>query len=306
MKKRQHLFAVALICAACACAQAQQRSGPSRTPARGAEADYDKELDRLFDAGDRLEDDGKWDEAVKLYRRATELRPKSSDAFVRLGDAYMGAGKWIEARAAYQQATALDDRNADAFYALGRAYNDMGEHGNAFKPLVRAIQLDPEFAEAHYGIGYAYLYTDQYERAIPFLRSALRLKPDYAEAVYALALVYAHLGNSPALEEQRGRLAALDPSLSKELERELRDLGTQLGAAGGRTEKPPIRKKALLDALKINGLTTNELVKFVRERGVDFRMSAEDEEELRAAGARPALIEAVRSGYRARGATPPE
>jgi hypothetical protein len=68
--------------------------------------------------------------------------------------------------------------------------------------------------------------------------------------------------------------------------------------ANSETAKPPIKKDALFDALRIKGLTTTELVTLVKERGVDFQMTSEDEKELRAAGARPALIEAIRGSHR--------
>jgi hypothetical protein len=60
----------------------------------------------------------------------------------------------------------------------------------------------------------------------------------------------------------------------------------------------PIKKKALLDVLKTNVVPTTRLVQEVERRGVDFKMVAADESEIRAAGGRPELIEAVRANYR--------
>jgi hypothetical protein len=65
--------------------------------------------------------------------------------------------------------------------------------------------------------------------------------------------------------------------------------------------KRPISKNGLIEALKINGLTTKELIRSVLRRGVAFQMTPSDEEDLRAAGARDALILAIRySNYRSR------
>ena len=63
-------------------------------------------------------------------------------------------------------------------------------------------------------------------------------------------------------------------------------------------QKPPIKKTGLVKALEINGLSTKEIVDIIRERGVDFRVTPEVEQELRKAGARPELIEAARQNYR--------
>jgi hypothetical protein len=77
---------------------------------------------------------------------------------------------------------------------------------------------------------------------------------------------------------------------------------------GGLAEsKKPISKKGLLEAIRLNGLSTSELIDRVQERGVNFQMTDDDARELQQAGARPELIEAVRANYRAEtgGSNPP-
>ncbi|MBV9927950.1 MAG: hypothetical protein JOZ96_23220 [Acidobacteria bacterium] len=69
------------------------------------------------------------------------------------------------------------------------------------------------------------------------------------------------------------------------------------GAASTQTKKP-ITKQGLVNAVKINGLTTQELIQQIQRRGVDFEMSAADESDLQAVGARPEVIEAARNNYR--------
>jgi hypothetical protein len=62
--------------------------------------------------------------------------------------------------------------------------------------------------------------------------------------------------------------------------------------------KKPITKAGLINSVRINGLTTRELVQQIERRGVDFEMTAADEGDLRVAGARPEVIEAARTHYR--------
>jgi hypothetical protein len=75
-----------------------------------------------------------------------------------------------------------------------------------------------------------------------------------------------------------------------------------LAGASAQTKKP-ITKQGLVNAVKINGLTTQELVQQIERRGVDFEMTASDETDLRGVGARPEIIEAARSNYRPAAAT---
>jgi len=68
--------------------------------------------------------------------------------------------------------------------------------------------------------------------------------------------------------------------------------------AQARQSQRPIKLKGLVDAVKINGLSTAELVQQIERRGVDFEMNASAESELRGVGARPEVIEAARVNYR--------
>ena len=70
------------------------------------------------------------------------------------------------------------------------------------------------------------------------------------------------------------------------------------GSAATQTGKRPIKKQGLIDAVKINSLSTRELVQQIERRGVTFEMTPEIEAQLRAVGARPEVIEAARANYR--------
>ncbi|MET0622906.1 MAG: hypothetical protein ABW250_08000 [Pyrinomonadaceae bacterium] len=68
--------------------------------------------------------------------------------------------------------------------------------------------------------------------------------------------------------------------------------------------KRPITREGLVKAVRINGLSTAELIQQVQSRGVSFQMTADAEAELRAAGARPEVVEAARANYRPGSAAP--
>jgi hypothetical protein len=60
----------------------------------------------------------------------------------------------------------------------------------------------------------------------------------------------------------------------------------------------PISLQGLMEALRIGGLTTQELIDIVNQRGVVFQVTEQVETDMRAAGAQTTLIEAVRAAYR--------
>src|SRR5437764_6041573 len=75
-------------------------------------------------------------------------------------------------------------------------------------------------------------------------------------------------------------------------------------AAASAQAKKPISRDGLVKAVRINGLSTAELIEQIGQRGVAFEMTADAEAELRQAGARPEVIEAARNNYRPAATTP--
>ncbi|MEW6127271.1 MAG: hypothetical protein AB1757_09545 [Acidobacteriota bacterium] len=62
--------------------------------------------------------------------------------------------------------------------------------------------------------------------------------------------------------------------------------------------KTPYDKERLLKVVKLNALSTQEVVQAIEKRGVDFQMTPAIEAEFTDAGARPELIETMRNNYR--------
>jgi hypothetical protein len=69
-------------------------------------------------------------------------------------------------------------------------------------------------------------------------------------------------------------------------------------AASSAQTKKPITREGLVKAVRINGLSTTELVQQIQSRGVSFKLTPDAEAELGAAGARPEVIAAARANYR--------
>ena len=61
----------------------------------------------------------------------------------------------------------------------------------------------------------------------------------------------------------------------------------------------PVKKDKLISVLRSKQLQTREIVNTINNNGVDFQLNSSVQAELVAAGARPEVIEAVRSNYRA-------
>ncbi len=66
----------------------------------------------------------------------------------------------------------------------------------------------------------------------------------------------------------------------------------------------PVKKEKLVSVLRSRQLQTREIVNVIKSNGVDFKVTDLIEAELKGAGARPEVIAAARSNYRAGAPTP--
>lgn len=71
-----------------------------------------------------------------------------------------------------------------------------------------------------------------------------------------------------------------------------------IGVAQAQSKKP-YDQGTLLRVVQLNALPTSEVVEKINERGVEFKITSQVESEFRSAGARPEVIQAMRSNYRA-------
>jgi TonB family protein len=83
-------------------------------------------------------------------------------------------------------------------------------------------------------------------------------------------------------------------------------LGAPIQSGWGQTTRP-VNKTGLIKVLRDRSLPNDELAQIIRERGVDFAISAEDEREMVGLGGDAALVDAVRNGMKAppKAAPPP-
>lgn len=66
----------------------------------------------------------------------------------------------------------------------------------------------------------------------------------------------------------------------------------------GQYKGDPVKRDRLIKVLRSKQFQTKDIVQIINENGVDFRLNAAAESELRAAGARPLVIDAVRRNFR--------
>jgi hypothetical protein len=92
--------------------------------------------------------------AENSYRKAIELNPFATEAWLDLGTAYELDGKPAEARTAYLQAQKSYPTSADVSWRYGNFLLRQGEQAQAYSELRRAIEADPQRGAAAFSRAY--------------------------------------------------------------------------------------------------------------------------------------------------------
>jgi Flp pilus assembly protein TadD len=136
-----------------------------------------------FQAGEKTFASGKnLDEAVASFKKATEIAPNFSEAFLMMGMAELGCKRFEAAEKTFTRAISLDAASAPALVGLAEARNSLGKFDQARATLSQALHLSPDSPEAHYELAKSLWGLKRWEEAEPHAVRSIALKPDYPDA----------------------------------------------------------------------------------------------------------------------------
>jgi tetratricopeptide (TPR) repeat protein len=147
--------------------------------------------DELFDEALDCHDQGRYQEAADLYRRAIELDPKDPILHFNLANAYYECGLFDDSCAAYLAATQLDPHYVEAWNALGCVLSQMGRGKEAIVAFRRAVELVPDYGDAHFNLASELEQGAEYATANQHWQRYLELDPSSPWAETALERIQA-------------------------------------------------------------------------------------------------------------------
>ncbi len=148
----------------------------------------------LYNYGYALQQQGRNDEAIALYRAALRLQPDFTSAHDDLANLLASLpGREAEALAAFEAFLRAKPRLPEVHNNLGVLLLRMPDRlADAIVHFETALALRPEYPEAHFNLAQALgAVPARAQEALPHLEAAVRLKPDYAEAQHNLGLMLA-------------------------------------------------------------------------------------------------------------------
>jgi tetratricopeptide (TPR) repeat protein len=124
----------------------------------------------------------KYAEAVPLFERATQLAPRSFDAWANLGRAYGQMQQDGPALDADDHALSIDDKLPWVWSNKGAALRDLARYEEALAAYEQALTLDPKYVLAWNNKGNALHSLTRYEEALAAYEQATTLDPTNALA----------------------------------------------------------------------------------------------------------------------------
>jgi DNA-binding SARP family transcriptional activator len=137
----------------------------------------------------------RFDDAMKLFRRAVEVEPTFAPAYAAMSVAYSYKGDYAHSKEAALKALSLDNQLPEAHTALAYvlAYYEHRWHA-ADSELVRAIQASPRFAEAMLTRAYIQAVMDHRDSAVALAELAESIEPDSWIALFNRAMIESAAG----------------------------------------------------------------------------------------------------------------
>ncbi len=136
----------------------------------------------LVEIGNAFFLQGKFDEALRNYRKALCIDKNSAIAYYNIANILARRSKFTVAEKHYKEALRIIDNWPEALNNLGNVLKEQGKNSEAMDCYIKAISLKPEMAEAYNGLANLYQSEGMIKEAINLYNSALKINPHYTEA----------------------------------------------------------------------------------------------------------------------------
>lgn len=134
------------------------------------------------------------EQALKCFRRATQLDPSFAYGFTLQGHEYIENEEFEKALEAYRSAIAADQRHYNAWYGLGKVYTKLGKWSVAESHYRTAASINPSNAVLMCAIGSVIEKQQPLGEALKFYDHACRLAPKNALSRFKKARCLMGLG----------------------------------------------------------------------------------------------------------------
>jgi len=134
------------------------------------------------------------EQALRCFKRATQLNPKFAYAFALQGHEHVSNEEYDKALQSYRQGMAADSRHYNAWYGVGRVFEKLGNYEKAFLHFSKASKINPTNAVLICCIGTVLEKQKNHRQALQYYSDATELAPKSALTRFKKARALMALG----------------------------------------------------------------------------------------------------------------
>ncbi|KAI1131633.1 tetratricopeptide [Nemania abortiva] len=154
---------------------------------------------------------GDHEQALKCFKRATQLNPKFAYAFTLQGHEHVSNEEYEKALTAYRLAISADRRHYNAYYGIGRVYEKLGNYDKAYTHFHSASIINPTNAVLICCIGNVLEKQRQIVPALQYFTKATELAPNAPQTRYKKARALLAMNQLDAAQQELEILKTLAP-----------------------------------------------------------------------------------------------
>lgn len=154
------------------------------------------DLKENFEKGNMLYEEGKYEEAIEVFKRIIEAFPDAYIINMNIGNCYFQMEDYSQAEEYYLKVLEKDSKNHTVMIAIGNCYSNRGDSAKAFE-WYKKIEIEKiDDPVVIYNIGTFFYNSSQFDEALKYFRKAVDIQKDFLDGIYQLGLAYLALGNN--------------------------------------------------------------------------------------------------------------
>ncbi len=182
----------------------------------------DEESFQLFDKGNLLMEEEKYDQALEVFEEFETKYPQIYQVHLNIGNCYLNKGELDKAEEEFQ--LVLDktlemhgDYKSDpatslrAFTGLGELYLQKEDFEKGQEYFAKALEISPEDEVAAYNVGQIFFSNQRPDEAIKYYKLAIQIKEDWSKPYLRLGYAYLNKGDYDAALEYLNKFVEMDP-----------------------------------------------------------------------------------------------
>jgi tetratricopeptide (TPR) repeat protein len=154
------------------------------------------ELRSALEAGNKLFEEKKYEEASKVYENLIAKNPDAYILYKNVGNCRFELQQYDLAEAAYQKVLEKEPGNPDIMLLIGNCYANRDEADKAmewYSKIEFEKITDPTVL---YNIGASFTKQSRFEDALRYYKRSVEVQKDYLDGLYQLGLTYLSLGRN--------------------------------------------------------------------------------------------------------------